>query len=169
MQAQVRFKKNKDEQIDNTHLIYVTCLNLLFSLQRWYLKQPHKPQKEKLHHCLKTIHTTIPPSKPLYVCHYLGFRQSELCPWRKEGGALTLQTGLWLPLSKFPVRPFCMSKLESTPSIRRLFIMLRHLFVFVSYSWCTQGAPHTDMSWTHIKLRGIFWEQSGGFLKKFGI
>lgn len=30
------------------------------------------------------IHT-LHSSKPLYVCHYLGLRQSELCPWRQEG------------------------------------------------------------------------------------
>lgn len=32
------------------------------------------------------------------------------------GGEWPLETGLWLPVSKFPARPFCMSKLESTPS-----------------------------------------------------
>lgn len=64
----------------------------------------------------------------------------------EEGSGHMSQTGLLLPESKFRAGPFCMSKLESTPSICRLFVMLRQLLVFVSPSRQTAVPLHTDMS-----------------------
>lgn len=83
-----------------------------------------------------TLNIRLHSSTPLYVLHYLDFHRCELCSWgEEEGSGYVSQTGLWLPVSKFRAGPFCMSKLESTPSICRLLIMLRHhLLSFVSSS-----------------------------------
>lgn len=113
--------------------------NVCLSLKCYTWTGLIKPLKKNLQYSLyvkcPTIHAVHHSSKPLYVCHYLGLSPERTLSLKEPGEWLS-QTGLWLPVSKFRTRPFCMSKLESTPSICRQIIMLRHLFVFVFLPAC---------------------------------
>lgn len=119
-------------------------------------------------HCVSSIVLTAPSCEP--VLPVSAVHQSELCPLKEEagvggGGGVASKTGLWLPTSKFPARPFCMSKLESTPSTcsRSCSNTSRSLWLCRQPSLHCFSSPHTDMRWTHINLRGIFCALRQGF------